>query len=106
MNTKLHPKHDFVAVAAFDHTPAVRGIVLPDQVRKNRSAQAGRVLAVGPGRQTEYGPFIAVTCKVGDIVLFPKGAGISFDDEDAVRLVRDCELIGVLEESPIIEAAP
>lgn len=100
---KLSPKYDFVAVEVHEHEPdTIRGLHVPEQARRNRQAEAGRVIAVGPGRLSEYGPFIAVDVAVGDIVLYPKGAGLAMDPEGRVRLVRCVELVGTLEEQHIV----
>lgn len=100
---KLTPKHDLVVVEETERENKVGHIHLPDQVKRNREARAGRVLDVGPGRLSENGTFVPVTAKVGDIVLFTKNAGVAVDPEGRVRLVRDCELLGTLVDSPLIE---
>lgn len=101
---KLEPLYDFVCIEAHDVDTSQRGIVIPDRVRENRTAQTGRVVAIGPGRIAESGTRMTVDVEVGDIVLFQKNAGIAVDaDYASVRMVRSCELLGRLVEQRIVE---
>ena len=45
-------------------------IIIPDMGKEK--PEMGEVVSVGPGRQSEFGQFIRVEAKVGDIVLIPK----------------------------------
>ena len=51
-------------------------IIIPDMGKEK--PEMGEVVSVGPGRQSEFGQFIRVEAKVGDIVLIPK-IGIRFE---------------------------
>lgn len=103
MNASLFPLHDLVAIEPHDHEPdTIRGIVVPERAKQSREAKAGRVLAVGPGRMSETGTFVEVTVRPGDVVLYPKNAGVAMDSEGRVRLIRCCELIARLEESALV----
>jgi len=54
----------------------------------------GEVIATGPGRQTEFGQFIRVNAKVGDIVLIPKIGSIRIDFEgDEYFITADKEIL-------------
>ena len=67
-------------------------IVIPD-LGKERP-EMGEVIAVGPGRQTEFGQFIRVNAKVGDIVLIPKIGSIRIDFEgDEYFITPDKEIL-------------
>ena len=47
------------------------GIVIPDTADKEKPMR-GKVLAVGPGKVNDKGERVAMSVKVGDIVLFKK----------------------------------
>ena len=61
----------------------------------------GEVLAVGPGRLSEYGKMIPIrSCKVGDIVLVPKIGSLRIDfDGEEYYITRDSEILAVVKES-------
>ena len=67
------------------------------------------MLAVGTGRVTEYGTTIKPLAREGDYVLLARGAGVEIEldtrgkDKKKVRILRDMELLGVVEESRIIQ---
>lgn len=92
----ISPAFDFVSFEVLDGPAATAGgIHIPESARKQRGAETGRVLDVGPGRVSEYGTPQIIPCKAGEVWCFPRGAGISVDDGAmTVRLVRACELIG------------
>ena len=57
----------------------------------------GEVIAVGPGRQTEFGQFITVQAKVGDMVMIPKIGTIRFDFEgQEYYIVPDREILATI----------
>jgi co-chaperonin GroES (HSP10) len=60
----------------------------------------GEVLAVGPGRLSEYGQMIPVrSCKVGDIVLMPKIGTLRIDFEgDEYYIAQDREILAVVKQ--------
>jgi chaperonin GroES len=61
----------------------------------------GEVLAVGPGARDDKGGLIPMGVKVGDRVLFGKWSGteVKIDDEE-VLIMKEADLLGVLEGSP------
>ena len=65
------------------------GIMLPDSARKR--PQEGKVLAVGAGRALKDGKRVALSVKVGDIVVYSKYAGteVKVDGDDLVILDED-----------------
>ena len=69
------------------------GIVLPDSARKR--PQEGTVLAVGSGQVMKDGTRVALTVKVGDVVIYSKYAGteVRVDGEDLVILDEDSILV-------------
>jgi len=72
-------------------------IIVPDMGKER--PEMGEVIAVGPGRYTEFGAFINVNAKVGDLVLVPKIGTIrvEFDGEE-YYIVPDKEILAVVIE--------
>ena len=98
MSSKLIPKNDRVLVK-----PSVKGeemygsIIIPDMGKER--PEMGEVIAVGPGRTSEFGTFIPVNAKVGDIVLIPKIGTLRIDfDWEEYYIVPDKEILAVIEE--------
>ena len=94
---KLRPLGDRVVlkhVAAEEVTKS--GIVLPGQ-NKEKPDQA-EVVAVGPGGIVD-GKEIAMSVKVGDIVIYSRYAGneVKLDDEEYV-VVRQNDILAVVED--------
>jgi len=80
MSKVLTPFNDRVIIKPIEEDEQMYGnIVIPD-LGKERP-EMGEVIAVGPGRQTEFGQFIRVNAKVGDIVLIPKIGSLRVDFE-------------------------
>jgi chaperonin GroES len=60
----------------------------------------GEVVSVGPGRQSEFGQFIRVEAKIGDIVLIPKVGTIRIDfDGQEYFLLPDREILATIKEA-------
>lgn len=72
------------------------GILLPDTVTKEKSAQ-GTVVAVGNGRYID-GKIVPITVKKGDIVIFSK---YSYDEVESggeeLYLIREDNILAVIE---------
>ena len=64
------------------------GIVIPETAEKERPIK-GRVVAVGPGELNEEGDRIAMTVKVGDVVLFKKYGPDEIEIDNKKYLVGD-----------------
>ncbi len=80
MSKTLTPFNDRVIIRPIEEDEQMYGnIVIPDLGKEK--PEMGEVIAVGPGRQTEFGQFIRVNAKVGDIVLIPKIGSIRIDFE-------------------------
>ena len=93
MSKTLTPFNDRVIIKPIEEDEQMYGnIVIPD-LGKERP-EMGEVIAVGPGRQTEFGQFIRVNAKVGDIVLIPKIGSIRIDFEgDEYFITPDKEIL-------------
>ena len=73
-------------------------IILPDMGKER--PEMGEVISVGPGRQSEFGQFIQVQAKVGDVVLIPKIGTIRIDFEgEEYFLLPDREILATIKES-------
>lgn len=112
MSEKIIPHGDFVVVEILSQEKTKGGIVIPEKARGNqRDAIIGKVVAVGKGRLTEYGATIVPEAKIGDYVLLARGAGTEIEldvsgrgkDAKKLRILRDQELLGSVEESRIIQ---
>ena len=98
MSKKLQPQNDRVLIKPIDQTEEMYGsIIIPDMGKEK--PEMGEVIAVGPGRQTEFGQFITVQAKVGDMVMIPKIGTISFDFEgEPYYLVPDREILATIKQ--------
>ena len=77
----LEPLNDRVLIKPIEEGEQMYGnIVIPD-MGKDRP-EMGEVIAVGPGRMSEYGKFITNGVNVGDIVLVPKIGTIRMEFEN------------------------
>lgn len=94
---KLRPLADRVIVKRLENeTKTASGIVLPDNAAEK--PDQGEILAVGPGR-FEEGKQVALTVKVGDIVLFGKYSGqtVKVDGEELLVMKED-DLFAVVDK--------
>ena len=95
----LNPANDRVLIKPIDEGEQTYGsIVIPDMGKEK--PEMGEVLAVGPGRLSEYGQMIPVrSCKKGDIVLVPKIGSLRIDfDGQEYYITRDSEILAVVKE--------
>ena len=93
------PANDRLLVRPIDEGEQTYGsIVIPDMGKEK--PELGEVLAVGPGRLSEYGKMIPIrSCKVGDIVLLPKIGTLRIDFEgEEYYIAQDREVLGVITE--------
>lgn len=112
MSEKIKPHGDYVVVEILSADKTKGGIIIPDKAKGNqRDAIIGQVLAVGKGRLSEGGATIVPEAQVGDYVLLARGAGTEIEldvsgrgkDAKRIRILRDQELLGSVEESRIIQ---
>ncbi len=96
----FRPLHDRVAVKRLEEEQTTRGgIIIPDTA-KEKPIQ-GEVLAVGPGARNDKGDLIPLGVQVGDRVLFGKWSGTEVKiDGDELLIMKESDIMGVLEESP------
>ena len=104
MGDKVLPLGDYVLLQIIEQEKTAGGLFIPEKARGNmRDAQMGRVLAVGPGRMSEYGARQEVDVVPGDTVLIPRGLGIQVEHEAAtMRILRCSELLCKVEQSRLV----
>ncbi len=109
MSDKIIPNGDYVVVELLEQKKTPGGLHIPDKAKGNqRDAIVGKVVAVGKGRMTEYGAVLVPAAKEGDYVLLARGAGTEIEletrgkDARKLRILRDQELLGSVEESRVI----
>ena len=96
----IYPTNDRILVKPIDEGEQTYGsIVIPDMGKEK--PEIGEVLAVGPGRLSEYGKMIPIrSCKVGDIVMVPKIGTLRIDFEgEEFYIAQDREILGVIKET-------
>ena len=99
MSKSLKPSNDRLLLKPIDEGVQTYGsIVIPDMGKEK--PEMGEVIAVGQGRMSEFGHFIPVKHKVGDIVLVPKIGTLRIDFEgEEYYIAQDKEILAVIKES-------
>jgi chaperonin GroES len=87
MNFKPLSNHLFLEPLEEEKTTK-SGIVLPETVEKEKPVK-GKVLATGPGKLNDKGERIAMSVKIGDVVLFKKYGPDEFELDGKKYLVGD-----------------
>lgn len=90
--------HDRVIVIEDNaETVTSTGIVLTDAAAEKPSQ--GKVVAVGPGKRTKDGVLIPLEVKVGDTVMYYRGAGSKVKLEgQLVLILKEEEIYVIVEE--------
>jgi len=99
MEKKLLPSNDRLLIRPIDEGEKTYGnIVIPDMGKEK--PEMGEIIAVGKGRLSEYGHFVPVNHKVGDIVLVPKIGTLRIDFEgEEYYIAQDREFLAVVKNS-------
>jgi chaperonin GroES len=99
MTKRLEPQNDRVLIKPIEVGEEMYGnIIVPDMGKEK--PEMGEVIAVGPGRQSEFGSFIEVQAKVGDVVLVPKIGSLRIDFEgQEYYITPDREILATIKES-------
>ncbi|MFH1346635.1 MAG: co-chaperone GroES [Spirochaetota bacterium] len=94
----IHPLSNHVFLEALEEEKTTKsGIVLPETSEKEKPVK-GKVSAVGPGKLNDKGERVAMSVKVGDIVLFKKYGPDEIEIEGKKYLVGDEEdILAVIE---------
>ena len=93
---KMKPLSDRVVIKPAPADEKVQGgIISPDTAKEK--PQKGEVVAVGPGKISDSGDKIAMTVKVGDMVLYGKYSGteVTVDNEEYL-IVRESDILAVI----------
>ena len=98
MSKTLIPQNDRVLIKPVDEGEQMYGnIVIPDMGKEK--PEMGEVVAIGPGRMSEFGKFIPVNAKVGEVVLVPKIGTLRFDYEgEEYYIIQDREILASIKE--------
>ena len=80
---RLVPLNDRIVVKPIEAEEQMYGNIIIADMGKERP-EMGEVIAVGPGRMSEFGKFMPVNVNEGDIVLLPKigTLRVEFDGEE------------------------
>ena len=99
MSKLLKPSNDRILIKPIDEGEQTYGsIVIPDMGKEK--PEMGEIIAVGQGRISEFGNFIPVKHKVGQVVLVPKIGTLRIDFEgDEYYIAQDKEILAVIKES-------
>lgn len=71
------------------------GIIIPDGAGAELSK--AEVVSVGSGALTSDGSSVPMEIKVGHTILYKKGTGIEIPDSDKSVILRESEILGVLQ---------
>jgi len=93
---KIKPLGDRVIVKAKEAEETTKGgIFLPDTAKEKPIE--GTVVAVGAGKVTEEGKLVAMSVKVGDVVLYGKYSGTEIKiDGDEYLIMRESDVYGIV----------
>ena len=99
MSKTLTPSNDRLLIKPIDEGEQTYGsIVIPDMGKEK--PEMGEIIAVGQGRMSEFGHFIPVKHKVGQVVLVPKIGTLRIDFEgEEYYIAQDKEILAVVKES-------
>lgn len=95
---KVRPLFDRIIVRREEPREYVKGgIVLPDTAKEK--PLEGTIIAVGTGKRSDSGDFMAPVVNVGDKILIGKYSGteVKVNDEDLV-IIREDDILAVIEE--------
>lgn len=95
MIKSICPSGDRVLIEPIEMEARVGSILIADLGEEK--PKIGKVIAVGPGRTTEFGSRIDVNVAVGDIVLIPKIGSFRIDvDGQEHYMCADKEILGTV----------
>ena len=101
---RLVPLNDRIVVKPIEAEEQMYGNIIIADMGKERP-EMGEVIAVGPGRMSEFGKFIGVNVNVGDIVLLPKIGTIRVEFEGEEYYIGQAkEILCKVEETYNAEA--
>ena len=99
MSKTITPSNDRLLIKPIEEDEQMYGSIFIPDLGKEKPEMV-EVIAVGQGRMSEFGHFIPVKHKVGDIVLVPKIGTLRIDFEgDEYYIAQDKEILAVIKES-------
>lgn len=100
MIKSFKPLNDRVLIKPIEQGEKKSGAILIASIGDENTTRIGKVIAVGPGRKTEFGTFIEPVVKPEDYVVIPKiGAQrVTIEDEE-YWVIADKELVAVVDYS-------
>ncbi|MCL6098607.1 MAG: co-chaperone GroES [Bacteroidetes bacterium] len=93
---KIKPLADRVIVKPKEAEETTKGgIILPDTAKEK--PVEGTIVAVGAGKVTDDGKTVAMSLKVGDVVLYGKYSGteVKIDGEEYL-IMRESDIYGIV----------
>lgn len=95
--SKLQASNDRVIIKPIDEGESMYGnIIVPDMGKEK--PEMGEIVSTGLGRTSEFGHFIPVKHKVGQIVLVPKIGTLRVDfNGEEYYIVQDKEILATIE---------
>lgn len=89
------PLFDNVLIERIEQSNKTKGgVIIPDTAKEKPIE--GKVIAVGPGKNTDQGNTIKLTVKEGDIVIFSKWGGTEINIEGKEYLIlKESDLLGI-----------
>ncbi|MDD3072766.1 MAG: co-chaperone GroES [Candidatus Pacebacteria bacterium] len=96
---KVKPLSDHILIEpAKKEAKTKSGIFLPETAEKERP-EAGRVIAVGPGKKTSSGKVVPLEIKIGDEVLFTKYGPSEIKIEEKEYLIaKEEDILAIVEK--------
>jgi len=93
---KFRPLHDRVLVESLEsEEKTAGGIIIPDTAKEK--PQEGKVIAVGPGAESEDGKITPMDVKVGDHILFGKWSGTEVKiDGKEYSIMKESDIMGII----------
>ena len=99
MTKEIEANNDRVIIKPIESGEEMYGsIIVPDMGKEK--PEIGEVISVGPGRQSEFGAWIEVKAKVGDVVLVPKIGSLRIDFEGQEYFITpDREILATIKQA-------
>ena len=92
----LQPVTDRVVIkplAVEEKSPG--GILIPDNAKEKQ--RKGKILAVGPGRISDYGTTVRMGVSVGQTVLYDKYSGVEVEaDGELYLIIRESDILTII----------
>jgi chaperonin GroES len=105
ISVTIRPLYDRVVLRRVEAETTTRGgIIIPDSAAEK--SNQGEVVAIGPGAVLENGATRPLAVAPGDRVLFNKYAATEQKiDGEELLVVRESDIIAVIEQQPAVEKA-